>query len=87
VSDAFETWAAGVIYNNQPLPERKGIPYFLAEKAHAAGVREGIRQAREAVAAEQALHETFLANGEGDFRWEQGAISASGAILRAIDAL
>jgi hypothetical protein len=50
VSDAFETWAAGVIYNNQPLPERKGIPYFLAEKAHAAGVREGIRQAREAVA-------------------------------------
>jgi hypothetical protein len=48
---AFEIWASGVIYNDQPLPERKGIPYFLAEKAFMAG-----RESAARIAADYTWH-------------------------------
>lgn len=47
--DPFEAWAEGVRYNDQPLTERGGIPYFLAAHAFEAGVAVGIQRARQAI--------------------------------------
>lgn len=43
----FEKWAEDVIYNDQPLTVRGGIPLFLAERAYRAGMIEGTMRERD----------------------------------------